>query len=133
MMGIMPSIVQSIISVILNEFFKPVAAKATQIENHRTQTDFNNSLIIKRFAFNFCDFFLYLFYIGCYELRMDLLRQNLALLFMIDEVRRIVTEAIIPYVANWNAKRKKRKELKGDKKDYKGTPEYIEQKEMEEV
>jgi hypothetical protein len=54
---------------------------------------------------------------------------------MIDEVRRIVTEAIIPYVANWNAKRNKRKELggSGDKKEYRGTPQYIEQKEMEEV
>ena len=43
---------------------------------------------------------------------------------MIDEVRRIVTEAIIPYVANWNAKRNKGKELggSGDKKEYRGTP-----------
>ena len=52
---------------------------------------------------------------------------------MIDEIRRIVTEAIIPYVANWNEKRKKRGELKGDKKEYRGTPKYIEQKELEEV
>jgi|LauGreDrversion4_2_1035121.scaffolds.fasta_scaffold744078_2 hypothetical protein len=74
MMGLVPTIVQTIISVILNEVFKPIAAKATNIENHRTQTAYNNSLIIKRFAFNFCDYFLYLFYIGCYELRMDLLR-----------------------------------------------------------
>jgi anoctamin-10/anoctamin-7 len=72
--GMLPAIFQSIISVVLNEYFKPVAARATDLENHRTHTAHNNSLIIKRFAFNFCDYFLYLFYIGCYELRMDLLR-----------------------------------------------------------
>jgi len=47
----------------------------------------------------FCDYFLYLFYIGLYELRIDLLRQNLGFLFMIDEIRRILIETVIPYVS----------------------------------
>ncbi len=104
----------------MNELFKPVAARATDLENHRTQTAHNNSLILKRFAFNFCDYFLYLFYIGCYELRIDLLRQNLGLLFMIDEIRRIVTEVVIPYISDWNERRHKTK-AKKDKK----SAEYI--------
>ena len=67
-------LVQVIISIILDLKFKHVAGKATEVENHRTVTEHNNSLIIKRFSFMFCDYFLYLFYIGCYELRIDLLR-----------------------------------------------------------
>ncbi len=73
-LGFLPPILQVVISIIMNTFFKTAAHKATEIENHRTQTEFNNSLIIKRFAFMFCDYFLYLFYVGCYELRIDILR-----------------------------------------------------------
>ena len=48
---------------------------------------------------------------------------------MIDEVRRIVTEAVIPYAANWNEKRKRRGELgdHGKKKgSYRGSAKYVE-------
>ena len=93
-----PDILQAVVSIILNELFKVIAHKSTEVENHRTQRAFENSLIIKRFAFNFCDYFLYLFYVGCYELRMDILRSYLGTLFMIDEIRRVLTEAVIPYI-----------------------------------
>lgn len=129
-MALIPTLVQVIISIILDLNFKAVANKATEIENHRTQTDFNNSLIIKRFAFMFCDYFLYLFYIGIYELRIDLLRTNLGFLFMIDEIRRITIETIIPAVAMWSAKRKTAKD---EAKKDKNSKEYIEAKENEEV
>lgn len=39
---------------------------------------------------------LYLFYIGIYQLNIRLLRTNLIALFMIDEIRRILIELIIP-------------------------------------
>ncbi len=74
----------------------------------------------------FCDYFLYLFYLGCYELRIDLLKQNLALLFMIDEIRRILLEAVVPWFLNWQSKRQKRTDLKKKSKDYKQTLEYVE-------
>ena len=46
----------------------------------------------------FCDYFLYLFYVGCYELNINMLRQFLVFLFTIDEIRRLMTEAIIPSI-----------------------------------
>lgn len=61
----------------------------------------------------FSDYFLYLFYIGLYELRIDLLRKNLGFLFMIDEIRRILFETVIPYVSKWNEKRKKKQIAEG--------------------
>ena len=99
-----PSIIQIIISIVLDLKFKQVAQYATEVENHRTHTAHQNSLIIKRFAFMFCDYFLYLFYLACYELRIDLVRQNLGFLFMIDELRRILLETIIPYISQWRKK-----------------------------
>jgi hypothetical protein len=106
--ALIPTAVQCIISVLLDLRFKVVASQATEVENHRTMTQFNDSLIIKRFLFMFCDYFLYLFYIGLYELRLDLLKTNLAFLFMIDEVRRITIETVLPAVQLWQDKRSKR-------------------------
>lgn len=126
-MALVPTIVQVLISIVADLKFKSVANHATEVENHRTQTDFNNSLIIKRFAFMFCDYFLYLFYIGIYELRIDLLRTNLGFLFMIDEFRRILIETIIPYLQVRSGKKDKK-----DKPD-KDSAAYIEAKEDEEL
>ena len=120
--------------MILDLNFKSVASRSTEVENHRTQTEFNNSLIIKRFAFMFCDYFLYLFYIGIYELRIDLLRTNLGFLFMIDEIRRIMIETVLPMIYQRAAKKEKvskKKEIK--EKVNKDSLEYIESKENEEV
>jgi len=52
----------------------------------------------------FCDYFLYLFYVGCYELKINQLRKFLVFLFTIDEIRRLLTEAIIPSIKQWRAK-----------------------------
>jgi len=40
---------------------------------------------------------MYLFYIGIYQQHIGLLRTNLIAVFMVDEVRRIICESIIPY------------------------------------
>ena len=90
---------QVIVSIKLGGAFKKVAVATTENENHRTQRDFDNSLIIKRFAFMFCDYFLYLLYVGLYLLRIDKLRSYLTFLFTIDEIRRLLTETVIPYIS----------------------------------
>jgi anoctamin-10 len=56
-------------------------------------------MIIKRFAFEFVDFYLYLLYIALYQLNMKNLQISLISLFTIDEIRRVATEVIIPYIA----------------------------------
>lgn len=111
-----------------------MALKTTENENHRYQSDFDNSLIIKRFFFMFCDYFLYLLYVGLYLLRIDQLRSYLTFLFTIDEVRRLLTEAIIPYFNMWQAKKaKKAKNADAKNKDYKKSQAYVTEKEDEEI
>ena len=41
---------------------------------------------------------MYLFYIGIYQLDIQMLRVNLVSVFMVDEIRRILMEAVLPYV-----------------------------------
>jgi hypothetical protein len=52
---------------------------------------------VKRFIFEFTDCQLYLFYIGIYQRHIGLLRMNLISLFMVDEIRRVLLETLIPY------------------------------------
>ena len=82
----------------MNIYFRRVAHWTADLENHKTQRAYNNSVFIKRFIFEFTDFQLYLFYIGIYQLDITMLRVNLVSVFMVDEVRRILCEAVIPYL-----------------------------------
>lgn len=94
--NMVPAIAQAIVTVIMNFAFRSVAKYTAEIENHKTQKAFNNSVFIKRFIFEFCDFMMYLFYIGLYQLDIKMLRVNLISLFMVDEVRRVFCELILP-------------------------------------
>ena len=76
--------------------FRNVAKWTTDLENHKTDDDYDYSLFVKRFIFEFTDFQLYLFYIGIYQRHIGLLRVNLVSLFMIDEVRRVACEVLLP-------------------------------------
>ena len=60
------AILQAILTMIMNQQFRKVAIWTAEMENHKTQRAFNNSVFIKRFIFEFTDFQLYLFYIGIY-------------------------------------------------------------------
>jgi hypothetical protein len=56
-------------------------------------------MIIKRFAFEFVDYYLYLLYIGLYQLNLANLQRSLITLFTFDEIRRVVSEVVIPYIS----------------------------------
>lgn len=55
-------------------------------------------MFIKRFIFEFTDCMLYLIYIGIYQRDIANLRFNLVSLFMVDEIRRVLLESVIPYL-----------------------------------
>jgi hypothetical protein len=68
----------------LRIYFREIAIFCTKRENHRTQTSFDKSLILKRFIFEFSDCFLPLFYTAFYKFnlsdtRKDLVRSSLFL------------------------------------------------------
>lgn len=108
------AIAQAVITVVMNVSFKHVAIYTAEQENHATQKDFNKSVFIKRFLFEFTDFQVYLFYIGIYQLDMKNLRVNLIALFMVDEFRRVACEVILPYLMQHQGKKVVDKILRKD-------------------
>jgi hypothetical protein len=96
--GQIPGIIQVILTQILNYLFKLVAMYATDQENHSSNESYDSSLILKRFAFEFLDSFIYLFYVAFYHVDIPLLRQSLIQVFAVDEVRRIFCETVLPYL-----------------------------------
>jgi len=97
-MAFIPSIGQTVITMILNSYFRDVAKMLTDRENHKYQNTYDNSLIIKRFSFEFYDCFLPLIYLGWWELNFKLLRQAVISLYVVDEIRRVAVESLLPYL-----------------------------------
>lgn len=63
-----PSIGQTILTMFINKAYREVAIYTTDRENHKYQSNYDNSLILKRFLFEFSDCFLPLIYVGWWEL-----------------------------------------------------------------
>jgi anoctamin-10/anoctamin-7 len=62
--GIVSSILLALQIQFLNGFFGEIALKLTNFENHRTDTEYEDSLIAKTFCFQFVNSFASLFYIA---------------------------------------------------------------------
>eukprot|EP00795_Rhopilema_esculentum_P008383 gene8383-14358_t len=93
-----PTLSHSVVINILNRLYRFIATFCTDLENHRTENRWNSSLIIKRVLFELFDCYLPLFYIAFYQLDIISLRRELVGLFWGDEIRRLVTETVIPFV-----------------------------------
>jgi len=61
------AIVNAIVIIAFNLFWKQVALRLTEWENHRLETEFNNSLISKLFAFYFVNSYTSLYYIAFFK------------------------------------------------------------------
>ncbi|XP_073249226.1 anoctamin-10-like [Porites lutea] len=114
---LIPTIGHSVVINILNKLYRSVAHFCTDLENHRTERDWDNSLIIKRVLFEVFDCFLPLFYIAFYQLNVVALRRELVGLFWGDEIRRLITESLVPYVTEKGHVWKIRREYAKSKKD----------------
>ncbi|CAM9545997.1 unnamed protein product [Ectocarpus sp. 8 AP-2014] len=106
--GIVTSVINSIQIQVLNAVYKKVAVALTDFENHRTSTEYEDSLVSKLFCFTFCNSyggFIYLAFIGepvigvaCEKSCMSLLATNLTIVFVVQLVVGNLTEVLIPYI-----------------------------------
>ena len=119
---------QVFITLQMNKVYKQIAQRTTENENHQTKSSFNNSLIVKRVVFEFCNYFTHLFYVGFVQRNIPGLQKELVALFMIDEIRRLMSESVIPYY-----KGKAKKQLNREKKKSLSEKEKIEQEELAEL
>ena len=98
-----PVVIHSGCIYTLNTIYRLIARKLTEWENHRTQDNFDNSLILKRFLFEAFDCYIVLFYLAFYECEIDRLRMELVAVFNIDSFRRLGTEILLPMALQWRA------------------------------
>ncbi|CAI5733837.1 unnamed protein product [Hyaloperonospora brassicae] len=95
--------------LVLNMVYRTVARKLNDLENHRTDAEYESYLIIKVFLFQFCNSFASFFYIAFVKRIaegsclykddcMQELRDQLLTLFLIRIVVGNTTEVAIPYL-----------------------------------
>lgn len=80
----------------INLAYTKLSKKSTKRENHKTTVNFNDSLIIKRFIFELINRFMHLWYIAFVEFDIATLKELMSKLFIIDEIRKVVTETLLP-------------------------------------
>jgi len=106
-LALVPVVIHAVVIMILNQMIYSRIAKAlTDWENHKTDAEYENSLILKRFLFEAFDCYISLFYLAFYELDIMRLRSELMALYTSDCIRRVLTETIIPLVVQKLRKRK---------------------------
>ncbi len=76
------SIIGGIIINNIGLYYKTIAEYSTRLENHKNYSTMENSLIIKRFAFEFFNNFLSLFYIAFHLYDLKALRKELVSVFL---------------------------------------------------
>mmetsp|Transcript_3712 Transcript_3712/g.5662 ORF Transcript_3712/g.5662 Transcript_3712/m.5662 type:complete len:715 (-) Transcript_3712:32-2176(-) len=112
----LPVILHVAIIFTFNNIYRVTATYLTKWENHETQLNFSNSLILKRFMFEAFDCYVALFYLAFYERDISKLRTELISVFNIDTVRRLALECIVPMILQ-RLTRKVKDDKKGKKTD----------------
>lgn len=103
--AILAGIVQALLTNQLNMVFREIATWLTDRENHKYQSDYDQALILKRFVFEFFDCFFPLIYLGWWDLNFKVLRANVISVYTADEIRRIITESLIPYLMQMSSRK----------------------------
>ncbi|GAB9462625.1 hypothetical protein Gpo141_00000113 [Globisporangium polare] len=93
-----PSVAYSIVVLILDAKYAELANYLTKLENHRTDTDFGNALVLKLASFYFVNNFGSLFYLAFRSRDMELLEQTLSSLLITRQLIGNVKEQLIPYM-----------------------------------
>lgn len=104
-LALAPVAAHAVTIMILNKAFYEVAHALARLENHRHQSSYDTSVLIKRFVFEALDCYLALFYIA-FELKdVPKLRMELVALLTVDTVRRVLLETALPLALNFGAVR----------------------------
>ncbi|XP_078609248.1 anoctamin-10-like isoform X2 [Branchiostoma floridae x Branchiostoma japonicum] len=95
---LVPSIIYSVVIILMNQAYRTLAQYLTKNENHREQSAYENYLIVKLVLFDFVNCFLCLFYIAFIMQDMNYLRQSLAILLIVQQLVGQLQETLLPYL-----------------------------------
>ena len=113
----LPSVVYSIVIFLSNAAYRPLAQRLTEYENHRTESEHLNHLVLKILFFDSFNCFGALFYVAFWMQSVKRLRADLASLLVMNQILEQLQETVIPYVSTWRAKRKFSEGVSGGKGD----------------
>ena len=102
----LPSIVYSVVIFLSNMSYRPLAHRLTSFENHRTETQHLNHLVLKILVFDSFNSFGALFYVAFWMRDMQRLRSDLASLLIMNQILEQLQETLMPYISVWKAKRR---------------------------
>lgn len=97
-MGNIPVLFHVIVLFNINSFYSSVSKWTSHREYHKTAHGEENSLIVKRVIFETFNTFVDLIYLAFIKLDIASVRRELISIYMFDELRRIITETLIPYI-----------------------------------
>lgn len=100
-LNFVPGILHPLVVNVLNQVvFRRIAVKLTDTENHKTQTAWEHSLIIKRFLFEAVDAYASPLYLGVILVDWNALHSFLLTTFATDSIRRLIAECLVPYLSS---------------------------------
>ncbi|XP_066260073.1 anoctamin-10 [Euwallacea similis] len=111
-----PSVVYSILVMVISVYFKDFAAYLTEWENHRTQSQFERHRVTKLVLFEFVNNFLSLFYIAFVIRDIDMLRSQLQTMLIISQAINNFQEVFMPLCMNYYTKKSQTLKQKSNKK-----------------
>lgn len=82
----------------LNSLYNSISLKTTEMENHKVKSTFDNSLIYKRFCFEFINNFYNIFYLAFIVKDIEATISTLKGLFYFSEIQRLVSQTLIPSI-----------------------------------
>ena len=91
-----PVVLHVVVILNLNSLYQSIAHWLTDLENPRTQQEYADSVVLKRFGFESFDCYIALFYLAFVQMDVVRLRVELVSLYVTDSARRAFLETIIP-------------------------------------
>ena len=81
---------------IMNKQFTRVAQFSTNLENHRVKSNYENTIILKRFVFEFMDNYMCFFYIAFVNQNFIMLKSQIRTIYLANGIRRLALNTILP-------------------------------------
>lgn len=91
--------------VFLNKKFISLAISTTERENHRVKSNYENTIILKRYIFEFLNNYFCFFYIAFINQDFPLLKSQIKIIYIANGVRRLFVNTILPNLIKLNKPR----------------------------
>lgn len=105
-----PSVVRGVAVPVLNLVYDAIAERFTAWENHRTESEHRNSLVLKLVPFYAINYFLGNFYIAFYIRDFDRMAVEMAAIMVTLQITGQIFEVLVPYVTEAMRMRSEAKE-----------------------